>query len=102
MQELGAPYRNLWGMLTKTPGERDAARVLAKIVAAVVEHGAGGVTAALAPVIQSERAALSALQEQMAQVTLPQRIAVPEPLAGDEIEAGKASDYHFLLEGSLS
>jgi hypothetical protein len=32
----------------------------AKIVAAIVAHGEGGVTAALAPVIQSERAALSA------------------------------------------
>jgi hypothetical protein len=102
MQELGEPYRVLWGMLTKTHGERDAARVLAKIVAAIVAHGEGGVTAALVPVLQSERVALSALQEQMTQGTLPKHIAVPEPLAGYEVEAGKASDYNFLLEGSVS
>jgi hypothetical protein len=102
MQELGEPYRALWDRLTKTHGERDAARVFSKIVAALVEHGEGAVTTALAPVIQSERAALSALREQVEKVTLPQRIAVPEPLAGYEVEASKASDYNFLLEGSVS
>jgi transposase len=102
MRELGEPYRALWGMLTKTHGERDAARVFAQLVAAIVEHGEGAVTAALEPVLQSERVALSALREQVAKVPLPQRIAVPEPLAGYEVEAGKASDYDFLLEGPLS
>jgi hypothetical protein len=34
-------------------------------------------------------------------ITLPERIAVPEPLAGYEVEASKASDDDFLLEGSL-
>jgi hypothetical protein len=102
MQELGEPYCALWGMLTQTHGERDAARVFAKLLAAIVEHGEGSVTAALAPVIQSERIALTALQEQMTQGTLPQCIAVPEPLAGYEVEAGKASDYNFLRAGSVS
>jgi hypothetical protein len=102
MPELGEPYRILWGMLTHTHGERDAARVFAKLVAAIVEHGESGVTAALAPMIQSERAALGILQEQRAQLTCPQHIAVPEPLAGYEVEAGRASDDDFLLEGSLS
>jgi hypothetical protein len=101
LHELGEPYRALWSMLTQTHGERNAARVFAKIVAALVEHGEGAVTAALASVLQSERAALSALRTQMATITPPARIAVPEPLAGYEIEAGKASDYDFLLEGSL-
>jgi transposase len=101
LQELGEPYRALWSMLTQTHGERDAARVFAKLVAALVEHGEGAVTAALASVLQSERAALSALRTQMETITPPERIAVPEPLAGYEIEAGKASDYDFLLEGSL-
>jgi hypothetical protein len=67
-----------------------------------MEHGEGSVTAALAPVIQSERIALTALQEQMTQGTRPQRIAVPEPRAGYEVEAGKASDDHFLLAGRVS
>jgi transposase len=102
MQELGEPYCALWGMLTQTHGERDAARVLAKLLAAIVEHGEGSVTAALAPVIQRERIALTALQEQMTQETRPQCIAVPEPLAGYEVEAGKASDYNFLLAGSVA
>ena len=88
-------------MLTQTHGERDAARVFAKIVAAIVEHGEGAVTAALASVLQSERAALHALRAQITTITLPERVAVPEPLAGYEVEASKASDDNFLLEGSL-
>jgi len=65
------------------------------------EHGEGAVTAALASVLQSERAALHALRAQIATITLPERVAVPEPLAGYEVEASKASDDDFLLEGSL-
>src|SRR5215471_2193086 len=106
MQELGEPYRALWGLLTKTHGERDAARVLAKIVAAVVEHGEDGVTAALTQVMRDEsaplhRAALQTVHERLEALPVPTRIAVPEPLAGYEVEAGKARDYDFLLEGSM-
>jgi transposase len=101
MQELGEPYRALWGMLTQTHGEREAARVFAKIVAAIVAHGEETVTAALEPVLQSEQAVLGALCTQGETMPLPVRIAVPEPLAGYEVEAGNARDYDFLLEGSL-
>jgi hypothetical protein len=101
MQELGEPYRALWGMLIKTHGERDAARVFAKLVAAIVEHGEGDVTTALTPVIQSERADLHGVRKRLEAVPLPTRIAVPEQLAGYEVEAGKASDYDFLLAGGL-
>jgi transposase len=105
MQELGEPYRALWGMLTKTHGERDAARVLAKLVAAVVEHGEDGVTAALTHVMRDEsaprpRAALQTVHEQLETRPVLTRIAVPERLAGYEVEAGRACDYDFLLEGS--
>src|SRR5215831_4365518 len=39
LPELGEPYQTLWSMLTKTHGEREAARVAAKLVAAMVTHG---------------------------------------------------------------
>jgi hypothetical protein len=100
MQELGEPYRALWGMLTKTHGARDAARVLAKLVAAVVEHGGDGVTAALTHVMRDEsaprhRTAFQTVHEPLETGPVLTRIAVPERLAGDEVEAGRACDDAF-------
>ena len=99
LPELGEPYQTLWRLLTQTHGEREAARVVAKLVAAIVAHGEGHVTAALTQMMQSERPALQAAHEQLEALPLPTRIAVPECLAGYEVEAGKARDYDFLLAG---
>jgi hypothetical protein len=88
-------------MLAKTHGERDAARVGAKLLAAIVAHGEGDVTTALTQVMQSESADLHVVRKRLEAVPLPTRIAVPEQLAGYEVEAGKASDYDFLLTGGL-
>ena len=97
----GEPYQTLWDMLAKTHGEREAARVVAKLVAAIVAHGEGAVTTALTQVMQSERADLHVVRERLEAVPLPTRIPVPERLAGYEVEAGKARDYDFLLAGEL-
>jgi hypothetical protein len=51
--------------------------------------------------MQSERADLHVVRKRLEAVPLPTRIAVPEQLAGYEVEAGKASDYDFLLTGGL-
>jgi transposase len=101
LPELGEPYQTLWTMLTRTHGEREAARVVAKLVAAIVAHGEGEVTTALTQVMQSERPALHTVHERLEALPCPTRITVPEPLAGYEVEAGKASDYDFLLAGGL-
>jgi hypothetical protein len=39
LAELGEPWGKLWQLLADTHGERDAARVLAKLLGAVQEHG---------------------------------------------------------------
>ena len=39
MAELGAPYEQLWRLLSTRYGELEAARVVAKLVGAIVEHG---------------------------------------------------------------
>jgi hypothetical protein len=101
LPELGEPYQTLWSMLAQTHGEREAARVVAKLVAAIVAHGEGHVTAALTQMMQSECPVLQAVHERLEALPLPTRIAVPECLAGYEVEAGKASDYDFLLAGGL-
>jgi hypothetical protein len=83
-------------MLTKTHGERAAARMVAKLVAAIVARGAGNVTAALTQMMQSARPALQMVPERLEALPLPTRIAVPECLAGDEVEAGKARLQHSM------
>jgi transposase len=101
LPELGEPYQTLWNMLAKTHGEREAARVVAKLIAAIVAHGEGDVTTALTQVMQRERPDLHAVRERLEALPLPTQVAVPECLAGYEVEAGKASDYDFLLAGGL-
>jgi hypothetical protein len=101
LPELGEPYQTLWNLLAQTHGEREAARVVAKLVAAIVAHGAEVVTAALTPVRQRERADLQMVRERLEALPLPTKIAVPECLAGYEVEAGQARDYDFLLAGSV-
>ncbi len=39
LAELGEPYGKLWQVLATTHGEREGARVLSKILAAVLDHG---------------------------------------------------------------
>jgi transposase len=104
LPELGEPYQTLWTMLATTHGEREAARVVAKLAAAIVAHSEEAVTAALTPVLGDEnaalhRAALQTVHERLEAVPVPTRIAVPERLAGYEVEAGKARDYDVLLAG---
>jgi hypothetical protein len=88
-------------MLAQTPGEREAARVVAKLVAAIGAHGEGAVTTTLTQVMQREEADLHTVHARLAAVPLPTCIAVPERWAGYEVEAGKASDYDCLWAGGL-
>jgi transposase len=93
--ELGEPWGAVWRLLSAAHGEREAARVLARLVGAVGEHGEEKVTRALA-------AALSAQRISLLDVITPEPapsavVAVPSALAGFEIEAGKAADYDHLL-----
>jgi transposase len=102
MPELGEPYARLWDLLEQTHGGREAARVFSRIVAAIVEHGAMEVGAALEQLISSDSAELSRSMSQRSQSrTVPELIPVPELLAGYEVEAGRASDYDFLLTGGM-
>ena len=88
-------------MLAQTHGEREAARVFAKIVAAIVAHGEGTITVTLTQGMNGKRTDLHTVHEQLEAIPLPTRIAVPECLAGYEVEAGKARDYDFLLAGEI-
>jgi hypothetical protein len=92
LAELGEPWDRLWQLLAATHGQLEAARVLAKLLGVVEEHGA----ALIQPVLEA------ALAQQRSGPTVPQpaapaAIAVPDALAEFIIEAGKAADYDHLL-----
>jgi transposase len=96
--ELGEPYGRLWKALAATHGEREGARVLAKILGAVLDHGEEAVTKALTAALSAGRHDLLALASGMHHEHA-QTIEVPQGLTGFVVEAGRAADYDVLLAG---
>jgi hypothetical protein len=96
--ELGEPYGRLWKALATTHGEREGARVLAKILGAVVEHGEEAVAEALTAALSAGRHDLLALASRVHHED-SRTIPVPRALAGFVVEAGRAADYDALLAG---
>jgi transposase len=90
--ELGAPWSGLWGLLCGTHGELEAARVLARLLGAVCEHGEDRVRLALEAAINRHRSEASELAGPKLE-----HVAVPDALASYVIEAASASDYDHLL-----
>lgn len=98
MEELGEPYRRLWGLLSDTHGERDAARVLAKVLGAINDHGQQAVAEALHKALNEGRVDLLALRSQSEHFHLPDvRVEVPKSLEKYQVQSAKAADYDVLL-----
>jgi len=98
--ELGEPYGRLWDLLEQTHGGLEAARTLARLLAAVTTHGEDAMatllTQALAhpDAVRSPHRTIGAVNRQVR----PSQVAVPDALLGYDIEAGRAADYDWLLE----
>jgi transposase len=90
--ELGEPYERLWSLLSGCHGELDAARVMAKLIAVVVEHGEEKITEVLRQVME-QKPTLPAATD------VPQTVEVPETLSRYQIEAPSAASYDHLLLG---
>jgi hypothetical protein len=96
--ELGEPYGKLWEMLVERYGAKEASRVLARILGALVDHGEEAVADALKSALSNGRCDLLSLSERIHDPTeRPRAVEVPEALNGYRIESGKASDYDDLL-----
>ena len=95
--ELGEPYGKLWSLLVGRYGSQEAARVLSRILGAVVDHGSQAVAEALEAAFQAGRCDLLALSSSLKQATMT--VEVPAALQGYEVEAGSPSDYDVLLTG---
>jgi transposase len=90
--ELGEPYQKLWELLGGCHGEREAARVMAKLLEAVVQHGEKQITKVLQDVLKQEPNLPDA-------PVPPQQVEVPEALSHYQVEAPKATTYDHLLLG---
>jgi transposase len=92
--ELGAPWNGLWELLSRAHGELEAARVLARLLGAVCEHGEDRVRLALEAAIAQHRVDAPEFPAPKPRI---ENVAVPDALAGYVVEAGRASDYDHLL-----
>jgi hypothetical protein len=93
--ELGEPWGGVWQLLSSAHGEREAARVLARLLGAVCQHGEDKVARALAAALNEQRVGLLDLAADDG--LPPPAITVPPALAGYVVEAGRAADYDHLL-----
>jgi transposase len=93
--ELGEPWGTVWQLLGTAHGEREAARVLARLLGAVSAHGEEQVRRALAAAINERRVDLLDLAS--SEHGTARRNAVPPSLASYIVESAKASDYDHLL-----
>jgi transposase len=93
--ELGEPYGKLWSLLVGRYGSLEAARVLSRILGAVVDHGSEAVAEALEAALQAGRCDLLALSSRLKSTSV--MVQVPAALQRYQIEAGSPSDYDVLL-----
>ena len=96
LRQLGAPYERLWELLEPRYGGLEAARWLARLLGAMVEHGQGLVEEAVIGALESGQ--LLGLALPLAQRT----IEVPAGLAAFEIPSVAAADYDVLLHQEVA
>jgi len=98
--ELGEPYGRLWQLLSTRYGAHDGARVLARIVGAISDHGPEPVAQALVGALDGDRFDLLALRRPEKTPTV---VVVPELLQRFDIPSARAADFDALLgPGGLS
>ena len=99
VEELGEPYGRLWSLLESRYGPQEAARVLSRVLGAVVDHGSQAVAEALEAAFQAGRCDLLALSSRLQRASM--MVEVPAALQGYQIEAASPADYDVLLTGGV-
>ncbi len=96
---MGEPYGKLWEMLTERYGAKEASRVLARILGALVDHGEEPVAEALEAALSCGRCDLLSLAKHLHDQEDRRACAVevPEALSGYRVESVNAADYDLLL-----
>ena len=101
LAELGEPFGRLWRLLVDVHGPREAARVFARVLAVVVDHGRDRVAVAIEQALAADRLDLLSLAAVVSSPA-PTTIEVPASLAGYEVDSVRAADFdRLLVESSL-
>lgn len=95
---LDEPFAGAWRLLVDQHGPKQAARLFAQVLAAVVERGERDVAQALATALATGEPIQLAIRARASSPELA-REQLPERLASVEVQAGAASDYDALLGG---
>ena len=98
LAELGPAYRKLWRMLELRHGALETARLFAKLLSVVTDHGSEEVAAALEEALTAGRFDLLGLVERRPAAV----IEVPETLRRHEVESARAADFDVLLQEAAS
>jgi transposase len=99
VRDLGEPYDALWRQLVDERGPKQAARVLAQVLAAVVDLGEAVVATRLRAAMASGEPVQLAIRPPSPPPTDVRSEDLPAALAGLDVAAGRASDYDALLTG---
>jgi hypothetical protein len=97
LEQLGPPFDRLWRLLVDLHGPADAARVFARVLGAVAEHGEPAVRDSVTSALAQDRLDLVLLLPRREQRASP--VPVPAALAHHHIEQPSASQYDALLQG---
>jgi len=97
LTELGAPYDELWSLLVHTHGAADGARVFARVLAAVVDHGEDRMATTIRQALARGRFDLPQLW--MDRPSLQVENPVPASLADHRVASARVADFDRLLVG---
>ncbi|MFH1742781.1 MAG: IS21 family transposase [bacterium] len=98
MGELGEPFQRLWALLEETHGGKEAGRIMAKVLKAIIDHSLEEVKEAVQSALEADRVDLLGLAS-LKRKSEPETVPVPEALKEFVIEKVRATDYDFLLRG---
>lgn len=96
--QLGEPYAGAWRLLVDAHGPKEAARMFARVLGAVIDHGETEVARRIERALANDEPLTRVLATEPRPAAVTEGV-VPASLAGIEIEAGVAADYDELLGG---
>jgi transposase len=99
LAELGSPFDRLWELLVERYSEKEAARLLSRLLGVMVDHGETTVAELIHEAL--ERGDVDRLVWHPAQAR-PAAIAVPAALAAIEVESASAQGYDELLGAEVA
>ncbi len=98
LEELGEPFGRLWAMLTQRYSEREAARLLSRLLGVMVDHGEATIAEVIHEALERGDLDRLVLPQQLSPAALRPSVAVPEALQGVEVETTSAADFDEILE----